>query len=52
MPLVLRHVLRFWRTVAGERRDLMLENIALRHLIDVLPRTRRRPPLQSADRLF
>ena len=30
----------------------MLEDIALRHQIEVLTRTRRRPPLQRADRLL
>ncbi len=52
MLLVVRYVLRFWGTLAGERRDLMLENIALRHQIEVLTRTRRRPPLLPADRLL
>ena len=52
MLLVVRYVLRFWGMVARERRDLVLENIALRHQLEVLTRTRRRPPLQPADRLF
>ena len=52
MLLVVKYVLRFWGTVARERRDLVLENIALRHQIEVLTRTRRRPALQPADRLL
>ena len=52
MLLVVRYVLRFWGTVARERRDLALENIALRHQLEVLMRTRRRPPLRPADRLL
>jgi len=47
MLLVARYVLRFWGTIARERRDLMLENLALRHQLEVLTRTRRRPPLQA-----
>ena len=31
MLLVVRYGLRFWGTVAKERRDLVLENIPLRH---------------------
>ena len=52
MLVVVRYVLRFWGTVARERRDLVLENIALRHQLEVLTRTRRRPPLQPGDRLL
>src|SRR5687767_5437966 len=52
MLLMLRLVLRFWGTVGRERRDLVLANIALRHQLEVLTRTRRRPPLQPGDRLF
>ena len=52
MLLVLRYVLRVWGSVAPERRDLVLENIALRHQIEVLTRTRRRPALKPGDRLL
>ena len=52
MLLVVRYVLRFWGTVAKKRRDLVLENIALRHQLEVLTRTRRQPPLQPGDRLL
>ena len=52
MLLVVRYVLRLWGMIARERRDLVLENIALRHQLEVLTRTRRRPLLQPADRLF
>ncbi len=38
MLLVVRYVLRFWGTVARERRDLVLENIAPRHQLEVLMR--------------
>ena len=52
MLLLVRYVLRFWGTVARERRDLVLENIALRHQLEVLTRTRKRPALHLADRLL
>ena len=52
MLLMVRYVLRFWGTVARERRELVLENIALRHQLEVLTRTRRRPTLHPADRLL
>lgn len=50
MLLVVRYVQRFWGTVARERRDLVLENIALRHQMEILTRTRRRSALQPAGR--
>ncbi len=40
---MLDYVLRLWGGIARDRRDL--ENIALRHQVDVLTRTRRRPAL-------
>ena len=52
MLVVVRYVLRFWGAVARERRELVLENIALRHQLEVLTRTRRRPLLHSVDRLL
>ncbi len=36
----------------ASRSDILLENIALRHQIQVLSRQRRRPPLSPLDRLF
>lgn len=38
MLVVVRYVLLFWGTVARERRELVLENIALRHQLEVLTR--------------
>jgi len=52
MVSVLNFVLRLWGGIAGDRRDLLLENIALRHQVDVLTRTRRRPSLGFGDRLI
>ena len=52
MWLVFRYALAAVRAVARERRELALENIALRHQIEVLTRNRRRPQLQPADRLL
>ena len=50
MLLVLNYVLRLWGGIARDRRDLVLEHIALRHQVDVLTRTRRRPALLLGDR--
>ena len=52
MLLVLRYVLRVWGRIAPQQRDLVLENIALRHQLEVLTRARRRPALQPGDRLL
>jgi len=52
MLMFVRFILRVWGTVGREHRDLALENIALRHQLEVLTRTRRRPGLQPSDRLF
>ena len=52
MLLVLNIMLRLWSSVARDRRELVLENIALRHQIEVLTRTKRRPPLQLGDRVL
>ena len=52
MWLVFRYALAAVRAVARERRELALENIALRHQIEVLTRNRRRPQLQPADRVL
>ena len=50
MLLLARCVFRMWSGLARDRRDLVLENIALRHQLEVLTRTRRRPTLCQADR--
>ena len=52
MWLVFRYPLAAVRAAAGERRELALENIALRHQVEVLTRSRRRPQLRPADRLL
>ena len=52
MWLVFRYALAGLRAAARERRELALENIALRHQIEVLTRTRRRRPLRPGDRLL
>lgn len=50
MLLVLRYVLQSWGMLGRDQRDLVLETIALRHQLEVLTRTRRRPALQPGDR--
>ncbi len=40
------------RLLPRQRRDLVLENLALRHQLAVYARSRRRPPLRDADRRF
>jgi len=40
------------RSTLRGRRDLVLENLALRHQLAILARSARRPRLQSADRLL
>ena len=52
MLTIVRGVLRVWGAIALDRRELVLENIALRHQLEVLTRTRRRPSLRPADRLL
>ena len=52
MLLILRSVLMALTAAARERRALALQNIALRHQVDVLMRSRRRPDLRPADRLL
>ena len=42
----------FLRSACRSRRDLALENLALRHQINVLRRGVTRPPIQDRDRLF
>jgi hypothetical protein len=36
----------------GQRRDLALENLALRHQLTVLKRQSKKPQLEDRDRLF
>ena len=52
MLLVLRYTLAALRAVVRERRELALENIALRHQVEVLARGRPRPHVCPADRLL
>ena len=52
MWLAFRYSLAALRAVARERRELALENISLRHQVEVLTRSRRRPQLRPADRLL
>ena len=40
------------RLLPRARRDLVLENLALRHQLAVCMRSRRRPPLRDSDRRF
>lgn len=44
--------LTFTRLLPRERRDLVLENLALRHQLAVYQRSRRRPDLAAGDRQF
>jgi len=50
-PLVFA-VLRSLAAALQTRRDLVLENLALRHQLLVLNRTAKTPALRNADRLF
>ena len=50
MLLVFRYLLLALGSAVQARRDLALGNIALRHQREVLTQSRRRPPLQPADR--
>ena len=52
MLLILRYVLVALTAAARERRALALENIELRHQVEVLTRSQRRPHLRPADRLL
>lgn len=52
MLIVVRLMFQLCGAVARERRELVLENIALRHQLEVLTRMRRRPALKPADRLL
>ena len=49
---VLRTVARSLVSVAKVRRNLVLENLALRHQIAVLQRQSKKPPLKNSDRLL
>ncbi len=52
MWLVFRYALAALWAAARERRELASENIALRHQLEVLTRSRRQPQLRPADRLL
>ncbi len=52
MKTYLRLILRKIVSALCERRDLVLEHVALRHQIDVLERSGRRPQFTNADRLL
>ena len=52
MLLVFRYALAAFRGAARERRELALENVALRHQLEVLSRSQRRPQLRPGDRLL
>ncbi len=52
MWVVFRCTLAASRAAARERCELALENIALRHQVEVLTRSRHRPQLRPADRLL
>ena len=52
MWLVFRYALAAVRAAVRERRELALENVALRHQVEVLTWSRRRPQVRPADRLL
>ena len=52
MPISLAALLAALCSVVRSRADLQLENLALRHQINVLRRSARRPQLTSRDRFF
>ena len=52
MLLVLRFALSALLQALRDRQDLVLENLALRHQIEVLTRNRSRPRLRGGDRLL
>ena len=52
MWVVFRYALAGFREAARDRHELALENIALRHQIEVLTRTWCQPPLRPGDRLL
>ena len=52
MVLVLKLTLRLWFGIALDRCDPLLEDNALRHQVEVLTRTKRRPTLRFGDRLL
>jgi hypothetical protein len=52
MILLLLHLLRLLPFLLGGRRQLALENMALRHQLAVYKRTVTRPRLRRTDRLF
>jgi len=53
MPLLLVVLINALRSFVRSRAELQLENLALRHQINVLRRaSKKRPPLKAGDRLF
>ena len=52
MLLIFRYAIAAFRVAARERRELALENIALRYQLEVLSRSRRRPQLRPGGRLL
>ena len=52
MFLVLRFAISTLPHILRDRQDLVLENLALRHQLEVLTRNRSRPGLRAADRLL
>ncbi len=53
MLLLVRCLVLVLRALFAKRRlDLALENVALRHQLEVLARTRKRAPIRSADRVL
>src|SRR5215510_11821695 len=52
MKETLSLLLVFFRSALKERRDLALENLALRQQLAVLKRTQKRPAIRDKDRVF
>jgi hypothetical protein len=52
MLLLVRCLVLGLRLLTVQRLDLALENVALRHQLEVLARSRKRAPLTPADRLL
>ena len=52
MKDVLLLLFAFFESTFKDRRDLALENLALRQQLAVLKRTKKRLPIESKDRLF
>jgi putative transposase len=52
MKEVLSLLFGFFETIRKDRRDLALENLALRHQLTVLKRSQKRPTIGKKDRIF